>query len=698
MSGLRFNLSAVATFCSIVGGFSVAGCGGSNSALPSVMSTVSADGIGTSKSFSRSTLAAAVGATAAIPGSYQATVLADSPLAYYQLNDSSSALIDSAGSPLAGTYGSNVVHQAHAITASSSSSSLFPGGTAYNPNGFASTAPATKLQTPTVTLEAWIMCSATNTTSRDMPIAVYGDESVGVRYGLYLHGLKTAFDSLLFIEHTTGQTNELRLYGSTQLAVGTAYHVVAVSDGTHVTLYVNGVADQSAAYPGAINYASHIVSGMQIGGDKLNAQYGSAPFPGTIAHVAVYGSALTPAKIVSHFLSGQLIPMTAEIAKRSDAIVDSIGINTHFDNYSTIYATQFPKVASLLESSGIRHIRVGMNMNNAGYMKQMQQLAAYGIRATYTTTPGLTESQVRAFPFMVYPSLEQFEEPNEPDEGDANWASEVAAFDKQLYSWLKSYPATAHYPILGPALAWPSSYPKLGDQSASMDYANIHDYLGAYNPGNPYAVYGGIKAVMTAGRISGGSHPMMSTETGYGTTSGSRTLDYRTDLRYMTRLFFEQFNAGLERSYSYELLDEGGPALFANFGLIQYNLTPKPAYTGIKSLISALQDPGPAFQTTALTYKVSGFIDSVHHMLMQKRNGTFVLALWLEEPSWNATTLADIAVGTQSVSLTTASHFSSITQSTMDENGNLSTAPLTATNNAAAFGLTDKVSLITLKP
>jgi hypothetical protein len=168
----------------------------------------------------------------------------------------------------------------------------------------------------------------------------------------------------------------------------------------------------------------------------------------------------------------------------------------------------------------------------------------------------------------------------------------------------------------------------------------------------------------------------------------------------MTRLFFEQFNGGITRSYSYELMDEGGSATYSNFGLIQTSLQPKPAYTGVKSLIAALSDPGTTFTTTALTYNITGFNNNVNHTLLQKRNGQLVLALWLELPDWVTANNAggDVINPAQTITLSTAKAFSSATLSTMDENGNLTTAPLSWSNTWATFPVTDKVSLFTLNP
>jgi hypothetical protein len=260
---------------------------------------------------------------------------------------------------------------------------------------------------------------------------------------------------------------------------------------------------------------------------------------------------------------------------------------------------------------------------------------------------------------------------------------------------VKGNPATSRYRVLGPGMAWPVSIQRVGNISASFDVSNIHNYLGNYNPGNAYANY-----VIGLARLTSGGKPIVVTETGYGTGYGSPLLDPRMDLRYMTRLFFEFLNDGVARSYSYDFIEYGGSSKFGQYGLVQNNLVPKPAYYGIKSLIGALQDPGSAFAPSTLTYRVSGFTNNVHHLLMQKRNGTFVLAVWLEAPGWNSSspTGGEIALPAQTVTLSAAANFVRVSKQTLTDSGDLASSALPWSGNQTTFAVTDSVSLITLTP
>ncbi len=641
---------------------------------------------------------------------YPTAVLGDSPLAYYQMNDSSTTLSDTGPNSIAGTYGSAVSLGSAAITTGGGTAATFPGGSTYNPNGFASTPVNTMLQPATLTLEAWVKLNTANKTSHDLPIVGYGDLLRGIRYGLYDHGIGGG-DTFSYVQHNVGQANQIYVYGHTKLALGVTYHLVAVFDGSTVTTYVNGVMDQRVNAPGAIDYpASVIHTGLQIGGNVANAQWGYASFGGTVAQVALYSQPLSGAQVTNHFLAGQIVPMVTEDASSSDSFVDSIGLNAHFENPGTTYATQYPAVKNLLVASGIRHIRVGMTFNNGDFLSEMQDLAASGVHGSYVTQLGFTQDQITQFPSLVGSSLEQYEAPNEQDEsGDPNWAANCIAYQQNLYSWVKSNPATANLTVLGPALSNRQAFSQVGDISAYMDNANIHDYLSVFEPGTtgwgglypPFGYYGAISYNVNLAKVTSANKPVEATETGYGTIAGNPlTLDYRADMRYMSRLFFQQFNNGIKRSYSYEMLDEGGDAVFANFGIVQANLQPKPAYTAIKSLIAALKDPGTSVPTKPLTYNITGFNNNVQHTLLQKRDGSYVMAIWIESPAWNTVNNAggDIVVAPQTVTISTSNALNHASLASMDENGNMTSAPVAWNNQSGAITVTDKVSLLTMTP
>ncbi len=639
---------------------------------------------------------------------YSAAVLSTNPAAYYQLMDSTSTLSDSSPHAISGLYGSSVTRQVKPVTSGVTAAAAFPGGSSYNANGFAYTAPNGGLQPATVSLEAWIQLNAPNATSHDLPVVVYGTVGSRVRYGLWIHGLGAGKQCLLYQQNNRGAT-PLAVYGTTSLLVGTIYHIVTTSDGQNVRTYVNGVPETQTSYSGSIDYTSSFSDGLQIGGAHQVPAYASASFPGTIGQVAVYGGALSGSQITNHFLVGQINPTITETPTQADAFVDSIGLNAKFDNEYSVYGTHFTQVKSMLQAMGVRHLREAMAWNNTGYFTMMQSLASVGIRASYLTTLKTTESQVQGFPSLVGASFEAYEAPNEQDDvGNPNWLADCRAYQHDLYNWVKSDQNVSKYPVFGPAITNQTDILSVGNLSPYLDYGNLHDYFSVFNPGTPgwggtyppYGGYGSISYNVNLARTISGSKPLVATETGYSTISGNPlTLDYRAQLRYMTRLFFEQFNGGISRTYSYEFLDDG-TGIFNNMGIVQADLVPKPAYTGLQSIISGLKDPGSPFSTTPLSFGLAGFVNNVHHTLLQKRNGHYILAVWLELSDWVTANNAggDIINAPQTVTVFTTKHFSSAAFSAMDDNGHFATSGLAWNGTSATVSVTDKVSLVDLSP
>src|SRR5206468_543837 len=77
------------------------------------------------------------------------------------------------------------------------------------------------------------------------------------------------------------------------------------------------------------------------------------------------------------------------------------------------------------------------------------------------------------------------------------------------------------------------------------------------------------------------------------------------------------------------------------FGLLRWNLSPKPAYTAMKNLINLVKESGATFSAGTLNYTITA-PSSVHHTLLEKSDGTFYLLLWNDVLSWNVSTQQDI--------------------------------------------------------
>ena len=183
----------------------------------------------------------------------------------------------------------------------------------------------------------------------------------------------------------------------------------------------------------------------------------------------------------------------------------------------------------------------------------------------------------------------------------------------------------------------------------------------------------------------------MTTEAGWGTSSKPTEVSEAVQLKYLQRFLFEQALHGIKRSYIYQFLDAG--TSFNTFGLVRGDLSPKPSYTGIRNLIRLLSDSGAA-RRDEVQLSVNG-PSTVHHMLVEKSDGTRFLALWNEVPSVDSPT-GNMAGRTGSKQQTAqivldGTHVDSYS---FDDTGSVRHASMSAVNGGLAYPVTDSISIL----
>jgi hypothetical protein len=250
---------------------------------------------------------------------YSDAVLADNPVAYYRLNETSgtTAVNLTGTTALNGTYinfgGSNP-----SLTStgprppsfdgfeSDNVSKAFNGGTSATQSTSAYTRVEVADQaaldiTGALTLEAWINPTSLGTTNRGIVAKFRGQLSNGTSvneraYSLYLDGN----GKLGFILSTDGSfAGSTSFLGSTTISTNTWQHVAAVYDPDgSVNLYLNGALDGSftTGVPSSIaDTDAPLWIGQQF---NLNGQ---GAFIGLIDEVAIYNTALSGTQISNHY-------------------------------------------------------------------------------------------------------------------------------------------------------------------------------------------------------------------------------------------------------------------------------------------------------------------------------------------------------------------------------------------------------------
>jgi len=348
-----------------------------------------------------------------------------------------------------------------------------------------------------------------------------------------------------------------------------------------------------------------------------------------------------------------------ETPTQADALVDSVGVNVHLGFLGTPYQN-FTLVQNALQTLGVRHVRDGLMAASEtwpGYFTEHNQLGQAGVYSTFITAVGQTPALWQSYPQQMSQCFEDFENPNEYDNnGIANWSTSLTQAVTQLSTAVRHGAISPDYPVYGPSLVNSASYVTLGNMSAYYDYGNLHNYPGGQNPGTlgwgaadaEGNSYGGIAWQMDNLAFDSPGLPVVTTETGYTndlTVPGS--VPQAISAVYLPRTILQQWLAGIKRTYLYELVSVGGE----DYGLYAADWSPKPAVAALSNLTGLLSDPGPAFQPTALTYTIKGADTNLHHLLLQKRNGTYYLALWLEESSYNTATATAVAVMPENIQL-----------------------------------------------
>jgi hypothetical protein len=344
-------------------------------------------------------------------------------------------------------------------------------------------------------------------------------------------------------------------------------------------------------------------------------------------------------------------------ARSADSFVDSIGVNTHTFFNDTIYYSQFDLVKQRLAELGVRHVREDLVPDRPDQYERLNELAGMGIRSTLImgdpddgvegleTLTSILSSELRG-------AVEAIEGPNEFDSrGGSDWQPRLSDYQQRLYSLVKSDPSLAALPVVGPSIVQRRNQEALGDISGALDYGNIHSYPDGYSPES------NLTAHLERGANNSGSEPVLATETGYHTTAGWTGEHNPTSERamaiYTPRMFLEYFRTGVARTFSYELLDEKPDRgeREHNFGLLRNDFSEKPAFAALRNLIDILEDPGPAFEPTALDYSLGGDTEDLHDVLLQKRDGSFYLALWRARDVWDPVAQTDLEVPSGRVSV-----------------------------------------------
>jgi hypothetical protein len=149
----------------------------------------------------------------------------------------------------------------------------------------------------TWTVEAWLKTSAAFA-SQGRPI--YCERAASGNDILKLECLEVSAPTQAMITYRNDGGTLLRVRGVTTVNDGAWHHIVAVRNGSAVTLYVDGASDATGTWSGSNTFTNPVEA--WIGQDKGD---GIANLIGTADEVAVYTAALTGAQILANYNRGK---------------------------------------------------------------------------------------------------------------------------------------------------------------------------------------------------------------------------------------------------------------------------------------------------------------------------------------------------------------------------------------------------------
>jgi hypothetical protein len=320
----------------------------------------------------------------------------------------------------------------------------------------------------------------------------------------------------------------------------------------------------------------------------------------------------------------------------AEALVDSVGVVVHFNYVGTAYERQ-PEVLSRLRELGVHHIRDAMPSPNEPLEAGLRAARAEGIRATLATgDPARDPARAVAESLAVMgDDVAAFEGPNELDNtGDPAWPATLRRYMPALAAAVRRQ--APGVPVIGPSFVNPASRSQIPPDLPGM--LNGHPYPGG-KPPEP--VLGEALRELGRGALESG---VVFTETGYHNAlagSGEHPpVSEQAAAVYMPRLLVTAFGAGVRRTFIYQLADEvpdpglGDPA--QQFGLLRSDLSPKPAFTAVQTLMAALRTSPGETSGGRLPWnlRVADGGD-VNRLTLMRRDGSQVIALWRPVSVWD---------------------------------------------------------------
>ena len=333
----------------------------------------------------------------------------------------------------------------------------------------------------------------------------------------------------------------------------------------------------------------------------------------------------------------------------ADAFIETLAVITHV-NYTDGAYVNVRNVADDLAWLGIHQVRDYSPGGNPPFSSYVY-LAQHGVKFDFLTGSNFAQAIGQAAKLNVavprsVTAIEGFNEINNwpvPYHGLTGNAAGLAV-QREIYARVHATPQLAGVPVYD---LTGYDYKSVETRADCADYANQHVYpqngeQPTYNANGDRWMGSAIDAVRKF------QLPLVITEFGYFSMPQAGWymlgVDEPTQAKGVLNGYMDAAAAGVKRTYVYELLDEQADPQNKNgdmhYGLFRNDNSPKQVAYTIRNLTSILNTgttrrANGAARGGTLAYTLSGMPVSANSLLLQKKDGRFVLALWNETPIWD---------------------------------------------------------------
>ncbi len=233
-----------------------------------------------------------------------------------------------------------------------------------------------------------------------------------------------------------------------------------------------------------------------------------------------------------------------------------------------------------------------------------------------------------------------------------DWSQRLRDYQAFLYGSVKSDPQLSKTDVLAPTI-WKrivEDYLAIGDINDRADYGNLHLYNGGRNPSlfNRDESDESIDLAIADAQVMTPGKRICITETGFNVADEINltrwTVPAEVAAKYTLRNVAELFarRDRIKQVNIYALIDSAHTD--DHYGLVDVNLTPRPAYYALRNLLRLVADPGPEFEPDFLAWHMEPEDPTVRSIQLQKRDGRFMLLLWQDVESYSraATTAIEV--------------------------------------------------------